>query len=265
MRRQSVIIRVAGLLAAGLLAACASTVNGSGAVGPGGTPSASTGSGFPSISPSLPPPSSPGAASSVGFPSGSSTPSIVAPTEMTGSASLGAPSTPTAGSDFACPGIVYPYAHLSFGCITSGMTAYTKDKIWPLIERKVVEPKVGWSVDMGAGHWGSQQSQTLAAIAREVRDDMVSHGSYGTSPTVTALKSVSGTVDGHTAHLIQTEFTINPAWAKKNGVKVKHEVSWIVAIKVGSDDVSLWYTSIPDLVSNLWAKVPAEIGTIRVI
>ena len=72
------------------------------------------------------------------------------------------------------------------------------------------------------------------------------------------------TIDRHAAHLLQTTVTINPAWARQDGTKVKQERLWIIAIEVAADDVSLWYTSLPDLASALWPKVPATIASIRV-
>jgi hypothetical protein len=57
---------------------------------------------------------------------------------------------------------------------------------------------------------------------------------------------------------------MNPAWATTAGTKVKHEKLWIIALQVGPDEVSLWYTSLPDLVRSLWAKVPSIIATIKV-
>jgi hypothetical protein len=163
-----------------------------------------------------------------------------------------------------CPHVVFPSAKLSFHCIASGMTTNINGPVWPLAETKTVEADTGWVFEEGAGHWGAQRGQSLASIARTVRQRMIDAGSYGTDPGVDTVADKSVKVGGVAAHLLQTTFTINPAWAKTAGTKVKHEKLWIIALQVGPDEVSLWYTSLPDLVRSLWAKVPSIIATIKV-
>ncbi|MDT4910894.1 MAG: hypothetical protein QOC66_22 [Pseudonocardiales bacterium] len=238
-------LAAAALAAVGLLAGCADVVDGSGALGgtagpsgPSSTPDFPGQSGGPSASaPSLSPP-------------GSSAPG-------SGSASGGPPPTP-------CPHVTFAGAKLSFDCITTGFVSETDNAVWPLTEVKTVEAGTGWVLEEGAGHWGPAQGRTLGDIAKSVRTQMVDEGGYGDNPTIDTVSDADTTVDGAQAHLLHTKFSLNPAWAKTRKTAVKQEQLWIVAIKVGSDDVSLWYTSIPDLVSELWAKVPSIIKTIKV-
>ncbi len=229
------------LTTAGLLASCASVVDGSGrtvrTVGPAS--GSATGS--------LPTPST--ASSSVA----ASTPPASGPSTDTGAQAA----TP-------CPHVVFPRAKLSFDCITTGFTPSFDSPTWPLVEARAVEAKTGWVLEEGAGHWGSAEGHTLGDIANAVRQHMIDLGGYGTKPNVDTVAAKDTTVGGVKAHLVQTTFTINPAWAKTRGTKVKQERLWIVALQVGSDDVSLWYTSIPDLAKSLWPKVPATIASIQV-
>lgn len=201
------------------------------------------------------------------FPSGTSAPSsatVPSPSISINSPSLPAPSDSgsTAGNRFTCPSIVYPYAKLAFTCITTGLITRTGDDIWPLKEYRPVDSS-RWQMETGAGHWGKLGSSDLADIATTVRTRMLDD-SYGTNPKATTDKSAATTVDGKPAHLLATTVTIDPTYAKTQGTKVKHERLWILAIEVAPDEASLWYASLPDLVSNLWADVPDAIASIRV-
>jgi hypothetical protein len=179
----------------------------------------------------------------------------------------GQPATPPTG----CPNVVYPEAKLSFRCITTGLTAsYTPNfpgQVWPLREFRVVERSTNWVLEEGAGHWGSTEGSSLEKIAVYIRQRMIGSGpdgGYGLDPGVDTVASRPIRVDGRQAYLLQTTFTINPQWAASAGTKVKQEKLWIVAIKVGADDVSLWYASVPDLTRALWPKVPGVIAAIKV-
>lgn len=232
---------------AALLAGCASVVTGSGTTSRSGGPSgSSTSPDFPSAS----------AAPPSGEPRTQSTSSSAAPPSASSSGT-------TAGSDFTCPSIVYRFAHLTFNCITTGLQARTTDKVWPLKETKSVEPN--WAMEMGAGHWGPAAGQSLASITQTVRTRMINDTAYGPSPKVETTGGANTTVAGVRAYVLKSTFTINPAYATKNHIKVKLEKSWIVAMQVGPNDISLWYTSLPDLVSNLWASVPTAMASIHVI
>jgi hypothetical protein len=174
---------------------------------------------------------------------------------------------PTGEADFKCPYIVYPYAHLSFVCVAQKMKKSTKDKIWPLVERKVVS-RYGqngqWTLDTGAGHWGSQGSDSLRSIALSVRNRMVDNGNYGDPAPSLRTGGKALRVGGHRAYQLVTTFTINPNFRQATGVKIKHEKSWIVAIQVAPDDVSLWYVSVPDVVKQDWPLIDSLISTISV-
>lgn len=232
-------LAVVALAAVGLLAGCADVVDGNGAVG---------GAGGGSSSPDFP-----------GRSNGSSAPPSAAPSSLPGpsASSTAPPPTP-------CPHVTFAAAKLTFDCLGSGFEADTTGPIWPLRESKTVEPATGWVVEEGAGHWGATNGHSLAEIAKNVRDQMAAAGGYGDTPTVTTLTDADTKVDGAAAHLLHTRFTLNRAWAKSQKTAVKQEQLWILAIKVGTDDVSLWYTSIPDLVKDLWAKVPSIIKSIKV-
>lgn len=173
------------------------------------------------------------------------------------------PSAPASGAT-SCPHVAYPAARLSFDCIASGMALTSRDPVWPLSEERIVEPTTKWVLEEGAGHWGSPDGASLAFIAANVRRQMISIGGYGVNPAAHTVASHATTVDGAPAYLLQTTVTINPAWARSFGTKVKQEKLWIIAIRVGPNDVSLWYTSLPDLVASLWPKVPATIASIKV-
>jgi hypothetical protein len=167
-----------------------------------------------------------------------------------------------------CPHVVYPAAQLSFDCITSGLTAsYNPNvpgQIWPLREFETVEARTSWVLEEGAGHWGSPEGSSLRTIALYIRQRMVDDGGYGDSPKVDTVAARSMTIDGAPAYLLQTTFTIDPTWAAANRTQVRQEKLWIVAVQVAGGDVSLWYTSVPDLTKSLWPKVPAVIASIKV-
>jgi hypothetical protein len=237
---------VVGLAAAGLLAGCSDVVDGTGALGGVGGPSGSS--------------SSPDFPGQSGATSGSASASPIRPSaSASGPTSTAVPPTP-------CPHVTYADAKLSFDCITTGFTERTNNGIWPLTEAKTVEASTGWVIEEGAGHWGSLNADTLSDIAKKVRTQMVDADGYGVGPKVDTVEDDNLTVDGAQAHLLHSTMTLDPAWVQAQQAKtaVKKEQLWIVAVKVGSDDVSLWYTSVPDLESELWAKVPTIIKSIKV-
>jgi len=252
-------------IAALTVVACSSVVNGTGSPGsPAPVPSSSS---VPSST--TPPPPSP---SITGFPSSSSgpasSPSLTVPPISSSSALPSVTSTPPAGqADFKCPYIVYPYAHLSFVCVADKMKKYTKDKVWPLIESKVVAHYNNgdtWTLDTGAGHWGSQGSDSLQSIAEEVRTRMVDNGSYGDPAPNIRAKGKTIDVNGHTAFQLISTFRINPSFRQSSGTPIKVEKSWILAIEVAPGDVSLWYVSVPDAVDYYWPIMDSLISTISV-
>jgi hypothetical protein len=174
-------------------------------------------------------------------------------------------STPsTAAAATGCPRVVYPGARLSFACITGSMHAVYDGAVWPVSERRTVEPATGWLLEEGAGHWGSPDGVALVDVALNVRQQMVDNGSYGPRPRMLTVASRPTRVDGARAYLLRTTFVINRGWARQSGTAVREERLWIVAVEVAANDASLWYVSIPDLVKSLWAKVPATIAAIRV-
>jgi hypothetical protein len=177
-------------------------------------------------------------------------------------------STPPADqTDLKCPYVVFPATHLSFVCVTDKMKKATKVDPWPIVWRKVVAhygTDQEWTLDTGAGHWGKQGSSSLRDIAVQVRDRMVALGDYGKPrPSVqTTGKQIE--VTGHKAYQLVTTFTINATFRKHTAAPIKHEKSWIVAVQVAPDDVSLWYVSVPDAVRYYWRSIPSLISTISV-
>ncbi len=63
-----------------------------------------------------------------------------------------------------------------------GSPPSTTEHVWPVSERKVVEPATDWVLEEGAGHWGSPEGSSLADIAGNVRQQMVDLGGYGANP-----------------------------------------------------------------------------------
>lgn len=173
--------------------------------------------------------------------------------------SVGPSTTPT----YACPQVDYQLAHLRFDCIDPGLGFTTHQPIWPLIGSRQVEPSTRWVLEEGADDYGDLGSKTLADIPRGARSRMLNIGAYGTTPKVTTVADKPTTVDGQPAHLLQSTMTLSPSFRALRKTKVKQEKLWIIAIQNGND-VVLWYTSLPDLVSNLWAKVPATIASIKI-
>lgn len=237
------------LAALGVVTALAAGCSGSGGGSPFGlTASASAGS---SAAPSSAAPSS---AAEAHFPPEDSSPAAPSPTDGTGS---------SAAPAYSCPQVDYQLAHLRFDCIDSGLSFSTDKPIWPLIGSKQVEASTRWSLEEGADDYGDLGTRTLADIPRGARTRMVDLGEYGLKPTVTTVADKPVTVAGQSAHLLQTTITLNPTYRASIRTKVKQEKLWILAIQNGNDIV-LWYTSLPDLVSTLWARVPATIASITI-
>lgn len=246
---------IVGLLAVAAVVAvataCTSVVDGSGqTAGSVRPPSGGSALPTPSGSAGLPAPTG-----SRPVPTGSA-PSPTATSSSPTGTSAGPPIS------IACPTIVFPPAHLRFACIDNELTFAGADGVWPLNLARPVEPT--WQMAEGAGHWGAAKGRSLRAIAENVRQQMIAANAYGPTPAVRTLTSKAMRVAGTEAWLLQTEFTISPAYRKQKSLKVKVERAWIVAITIGDDDVSLWYVTLPDEVKQLWSKVDSVIATIRV-
>lgn len=193
--------------------------------------------------------------SSPSQPATSSSPSLVPPPT----------SAPPGRADFSCPVITYPHAHLQFGCIVATMKAVTSDKVWPLDLYHVVEPRTGWSISMGAGHWGPPRGNSLRKITAFVRSEMVRAGSYGTAPKVSTLRAEKATINGARAFVLESRFTLSTRFRNRVHTAVRSERSWIVAVHVGRNDLSLWYVSIPNTRRRLWRTVHNDIASVRVV
>lgn len=186
----------------------------------------------------------------------------VAPPPSTNPAPTGPAEPAIPPGRFTCPRIAYPHAHLSFNCVVGGLKVSVDNPVWPVSLRETVETETGWVVEEGAGNWGDPGPDSQSAIAKQVRTHMVDAGQYGDSPTLKTSQDAKTTIAGVRAHVLQTTITLNPAWAKERGTGVRTERLWIVVLAVSAHDTALWYVSIPNLASRLWARVP---GTIRSI
>jgi predicted small secreted protein len=198
-----------------------------------------------------------------GSPGATATPSATSPGPGTAPTPTPSGTASTQPDDFSCPKIVYPLAHLTFGCIVDGLTV-RKAGFWPVSLQKSVEQATGWAVEEGAGSWDNPGSAPLDDVAAQVRSSMIDSGSYGESPRVKTEHAMGVQVGGVPARVIQSRITLNPTWAKARATKVTSEKLWIVVMKVSRTSNSLWFVSIPNLVSALWTKVPALIKTIQV-
>ena len=226
MRRAALVIAAA---ACALLAACTATVGGSGHVG-------------------LPP-------------GGPSIPSVPGPT-LSGSPLPGGPSGGTAQPSVACPKVTDPDAGLSFRCVTSGLTT-SSDLLWTLNLVKQVE--TDWVLGEGATSVPVPAGVSLQQVAGAMREEMVALQYYGPSPTVTTVSSKAATVAGVAAWVLQTTFTIDPAYRSKQHLRVRTERMWLVALQAGSGRVALWYVTLPDDVEQFWPSVPVLIKDIRLL
>ena len=212
-------------------AACTSAISGSGHVFDGATSPAQTNSSFSSGIP-LPPSSSPS----------SSTP----------------PANP-----FACPHISFAAGRLTFSCVTNELVHTPGDPVWELTLSQTVEPN--WSLAEGARRLTPLGSRTLKQVALATRASMVQHGEYGTTPSVATVSAVPATVAGVPAFIVQSAITINAQYRATNGLQVRVEKLWIVAMNAGDGNVAEWYVTIPDDVKQFWPQVPALIASIGLI
>lgn len=239
-----------------LLTACTSVVDGAGRAANAPGPSGTTGSPAPSTS------AAPSGSTPPGFPSSGPGAPVTSTAPGPGAPSGSGTDAPPVTN---CPTISYPHAHLRFGCVTSGLTFSPDDPTWPLDLQKPTEAT--WAMSEGAGHWGTTGGRSLQQIATNLRQQMLAQDppAYGTDPGVRTTSSKAATVGGVPAWVLQTTFTINPAFREQRQLTVRTERSWIVALRVGADDVSVWYVTIPDNAKALWAHVPAVIAGISVI
>ena len=216
-----------------LIAACTSTIAGSGHLSGGAT------------APASPAPSTSGG--------------LTIPSTLPGSSSSSAPPA----NPFLCPHISFAAGRLAFSCLTNQLQHTPGDPVWELTLSQVVEPN--WSVAEGARRLTPLGGRTLKQVALANRAAMLAHGEYGTSPTVTTVAQRSATVAGVPAFILQSTMTINPSYRALNGLQVQVEKLWIVAMNAGDGNVASWFVTIPDDVRQLWPEVPALIASIGLI
>lgn len=222
------IVVAVGCLAALLVASCSTEVSGrgvrAGASGPSRQPD------FPSASPSS-------------GPSGST------------------PSGPSSGATAqGCPQAIDPKAGLSYACISHDLKTDSSET-WTLELSKEVD--VNWFLGEGSGVLPPGQNGTLRELSETISASLAKTD-YGTNPTSTQDSSADTTIDGRPAHVVQTTITLNPTYVKTSKLKVTKERLWIAVIDSGNGLDAVWYVTIPDIVSNLWADVPAVIQSITV-
>lgn len=232
---RAVVVGVLLTLVCGL-AACSTTVDGSGSPG-SGAPSGR----FPS-SPQTDAPSTP----DTGLPS-------------QGTSSTGTGSTALPG--LTCPHISIPHtAKLTFDCLVPGMKASpSTSSLW--IYNWTVDTEPNWESSEGV----TPGTQDLTGSLNNQLADLIQAQFYGPGATHTTPKITSLTVGGKKAQQLETTFTVAPAYRKQKSLKVVTERLWMLAISVDTADSTLWYVSVPDTIKAYWAKVPALIKAIKVI
>ena len=225
--RRWIIIAI-GCLAALLVASCSAEVDGRGVRG--GAPGPSSQPDFPSASPSS------------------------GPSDST-------PNGPSSGATTqGCPKVTDSKAGLSYACISPDLKL-DNSETWTLELSKEVD--VNWFLGEGSGVLPPDQNGTLRELSEDISASLVKTD-YGTNPTSTQDSSVDATIGGRPAHVVQTTITLNPTYVKTSQLKVTKERLWIAVIDSGNGLDAVWYVTIPDIVSNLWADVPAVINSITV-
>ncbi len=222
------------LAAAVLLTACTETVSGTstrGGVSSSGTDASSSPAPTPS---SIPPPES-------------STPP---------------PEASLPPQQLACPVITDSRARLSYRCISPLIVHGQRSAAWPVNFQ--VEVDLKWTLDEGSSPNSLQSGHDPATVARTLTTAMAA-GNYGPSPGIKRERDTDLVVDGKKAHLVRTLFTIAPSYRAKLHVRVRQEQLWVVAVQVTPDQVSAWYVSVPDVTRDLWVKVPAVMGSLKVV
>jgi hypothetical protein len=222
------IVVAAGCLAAVLAAGCSTEVNGRGVLAVG--PSGSRQPDFPSA-----PPSGSSGSNSAG-PSGGATPAR------------------------GCPKAVDPKAGLSYACISPDLQPESS-ATWTLELSKEVD--INWFLGEGSGVLPPDQNGTLRDVSEAISASLAKTD-YGDNPTSTQDSSTDTTIGGKPAHVVQTTITLNPTYVKNSKLKVTKERLWIAVIDNGTGLDAVWYVTIPDIVSNLWAAVPGVIKSITV-
>jgi hypothetical protein len=168
------------------------------------------------------------------------------------------------GDDFRCPTITYLFAHLAFRCIVGSMQRAQQDPVWPLSLGHSVERRSGWSVSMGAGHYGAKNGLSLRQITERIRAEMIRAGEYGTGARATTIGAHPRRFAGHRGFLLASAVRISATTRSTLHTAVHVERQWIAAVQIGRHDFSMWFVSIPDLTKQLWRKVPAVLASIRV-
>jgi hypothetical protein len=189
-----------------------------------------------------------------------------------GTLTIAPPSVPSSSASrstpppnpLACPHVSYAAGRLAFACLTGAMRLTRGDEVWALTLSQEVEPQK-WVLAEGAQKLAPLRGRTLKQVALSLRASMLSHTQYGDEPTVRTASAKSATVAGVPAYILQTDFTINPQYRAEYGLMVRVEKLWIVTLNAGDGQVASWYVTVPDDVSNLWAKVPALIRSIGLI
>ncbi|SOD73181.1 hypothetical protein SAMN05892883_2470 [Jatrophihabitans sp. GAS493] len=171
-------------------------------------------------------------------------------------------SDPTPDPALNCPTVNHVAAKLRYRCLTTGMTP-GQDSLWPVVFVKPVE--TSWWLDEGSGLWGPLDGDTLADVTVDIRGREVDAGSYGPTPAIKTLAAKNTTIDGHPAHILQTRFTIDPTYVKERKLKVRTEVSWIVAISIDATSASVWFVSVPDEAASLMPAAAALATSIVVL
>jgi hypothetical protein len=172
------------------------------------------------------------------------------------------PAVPGGGAPASvhCPTVSDPAAGLSFRCVSPDITE-RNDVLWPLNLGKTVEK--GWALGEGAAGIIVPSGTALQQITHVVLQEMIALQYWGPNPGVTTVSSAAATVAGVDAWVQRMSFTINPNYRTQQGLTVRTEHTWLVAMQLESTEVALWYVTLPDEVKQLWPTVPALIKSIK--
>ena len=174
-------------------------------------------------------------------------------------------SSASAPNDVACPVIVDNLAKLSYPCIVNSMTQLVDTShpvIWLTQVALRVEPT--WYMNEGSRALTETSGVPLTTINTTMMSAMQANTYWGDNAKATTKANKAMTIDGHQARLLQTLMTIDPAFRKKNHLKVKTEMVWLVAIRVTDATAAAFFCSVPDEVQNYWPLVPRIITQVKV-
>lgn len=254
------LLLAAVLASAAALAGCTDVVNGSvvaagtGTAPPTGTATGGTG-GAGTTAPGFPASTSP--ETTAPDTGGPTQPDTQTPTQPTGPATT---SGATGDNVDECPHINLPTtAMLSFDCLRPDMKFTEGGSDW--VYEWTYDTEAHWQLSQGVSPGSPDLQASLTTQFQDLKDAEF----WGPDATFTGPAITDVTVDGARAKQLQTTVTVSAAYRQQQGLQVKQEQLWMLAIPVSSSDTTLWFVSVPDTIKQDWAKVPTLIKNIKVI